>query len=558
MEETIESHVTRCLELFGNAVDAFKTSTDDPPAYFNRGVRDEQTRFKVWSGNIGAHRTGTGSLDHRLRDSSNIRKQVVSLLRDLSGLLEDAIALVTGQETPWDQLSDDEGVVLGEDAEDSDSPDTELEQISIDVTDVVNCLLRLSVAIRDPAPHDRFVASDVADTFHYEQLDIQHVCSKFGSIDSWLAERLGKANTRRRQFFKYREGNRMKASHDLGNAKTAVPSLPEHPKGELRVEDNCSDSGISQTSYASSTGDIEQRRVPPLPTQTSEAPFECPFCYMMIAVADESSWSHVGRHQEQLALFALPGLESNIESGSDDEEAWDVESMEARSDYSEMYRNEDAPKQNPPSTSSPRDIPPPPKSPNHGWQNKYFLPRDGIRPEVIKGHICHQLGSDALVTLGIYKRGQVTKGYYIKSNRILTSRECNDSNEACSRAGSDGTPFSPPRFSWDDQYSPDPANIVQYYPAPAQYYTDPAQYYTDPAQYYPNPDNDRVRITGHHDGPEDSALRVASFVREGHGDAVASHRSLEARGEELKKNKKKKDRARTAIEEFDNAYGSAS
>ncbi|RTE71763.1 hypothetical protein BHE90_013834 [Fusarium euwallaceae] len=554
MEETVESHARRCLQLFSKAVDASKASTDDPPAYFNRGVRDEQTRFKVWSGNIAAHRTGTGSLDHRLRDSSNIRNQVVNLLRDLSGLLEDAIAIFTGEETSWDQLSGDEDVVLGEDAEDSDSPDTELEQISIDVTDAVNCLLRLGVAIRDPAPHDRFVISDSADTSHYEQFDIQHVCSKFGSIDSGLAERLGKAITRRRQFFKYREDNR------IGDGETAVSSLLEGKLGASQIsglpvpEDNCSDSEISQTSYASSTGDVEQRSVPPLPTEASEGPFECPFCYMMIAVGDESSWkshvyrdlrpyvclekdcmrpdkefsrrrqwmdhvkqnhwkvypcpfscqltftsnsecmehvsqshagagtlqelaamislsqqpldirsgiscpicgvnlnsaqqyqSHVGRHQEQLALFALPDLESDDEFDLYDDDLSDFESIEARSDNDllssypnantvrsdsfEADQNQHVPIEEPPSTSSALEIPDHPEVPNYGRRNEYFAPLDDIDQEVITTDICHHLGKDAVVRPGQYENpqtGQVTQGYYITSYRNLTTAMIED------------------------------------------------------------------------------------------------------------------------------------
>lgn len=304
MEESIASHVTRCLALFSTAIDASGTSAASSEASFNRRVRDEQTRFKVWSGNIGAHRTGMSSLDHRLRDSSNIRNQVVNLLLDLDGLLEDAIAIINGEEPSWDQISSDGGVFLGQGSEDSDSPDTELEQISVDVADVVNCLLRLSVAIRNPAPHDRFVETHSTDTSHYEPFDIEHVYSKFRSIDPGLAERLGKAISRRRQFFKYREAHRMKLSHGLiyhylGDAETIASSLPEHLKdkiGASRIsrlpvfEDNYSDAGVSQTSYATSAADTEQRRVPSLPAEASKGPFECPFCFMIIAVTDRSAW----------------------------------------------------------------------------------------------------------------------------------------------------------------------------------------------------------------------------------------------------------------------------
>ncbi|WAO97151.1 Hypothetical protein NCS54_01486500 [Fusarium falciforme] len=184
--------------------------------------------------------------------------------------------------SPWDQISSDGGVFLDQDVEDSDSPDTELEQISMDVADVVDCLLSLSVAIRNPAPHDRFVESH--------------------SIG--LAERLGKAISRRRQFFKYREAHRLKLSHGLdyhylGDAETIASSLPEHLKDKSRtgqisrlpvLEDNYSDAGVSQTSYATSAADTEQRHVPPLPTEASKGPFECPFCFTIIAVTDRSTW----------------------------------------------------------------------------------------------------------------------------------------------------------------------------------------------------------------------------------------------------------------------------
>lgn len=45
-------------------------------------IIDEFGRFKVWSSNIGAHRSGRSSLDYRLRDASHIQKRVLELLED--------------------------------------------------------------------------------------------------------------------------------------------------------------------------------------------------------------------------------------------------------------------------------------------------------------------------------------------------------------------------------------------------------------------------------------------------------------------------------------------
>ena len=310
MEKPISSHVGQCLDLFSTTTDASEKSPEDPVTQsLLQNIKDEQTRFKVWAGNIGAHRLGMSSLDYRLRDASHIRKQIFRLLDDLSTLLEDAHAIIDGEEVPWDQVSGEQDLAAGEDLEEEDdSPDTELGQISDDVADVVNCLLRLSVAIRNPAPHDRFIQSTATDTSHYEPFDIEHVRSKFGSISPRLAERLGKAISQRRQYFKYREAHHMKLSHGLDQhnqadkddpPQTIASSIPDHLKDKLNLnnngqaallEDDRSDTGASLTSYASSNPTSEQRRVPPLPEEAAKGPFQCPFCYMIIIATNRSSW----------------------------------------------------------------------------------------------------------------------------------------------------------------------------------------------------------------------------------------------------------------------------
>ncbi|KAL3954008.1 hypothetical protein ACCO45_011964 [Purpureocillium lilacinum] len=252
------------------------------------------------------------SLDYRLRDSSHIRTHVIRLLQDLDELLEDALAIVGGYEFPWDQISDvkattdqhegtaeiaDKGISVMDpnwspSSNEEDSTESELDQISVDVVDVVNCLLRLN-------------------TSHYELFDIRHVQSKFNDIDAILAERLGKAISRRRQYFKYREAHHMKLSRGLdlhraadatttaGSAdpQTVASSIPQQLKGGsdpmdglLVFSEDRSDSGHTQTSYASSAAGKEEYRIPPLPTAASIGPFECPFCYRIITATSTASW----------------------------------------------------------------------------------------------------------------------------------------------------------------------------------------------------------------------------------------------------------------------------
>jgi hypothetical protein len=306
MAESISSRVARCLALFRDLVDPPDGAELDFPDGVVLQMIDEQSRFKVWSGNIGAHKTGMSSLDYRLRDASHIKSQVINLLKDLGQLVEDASAIARGQQTPWDQ--DELGEDDFADSDSDESPDTELGQIAVDMADVVNCLLRLTVSIRNPAPHDRYTQAKSTDASHYEPFDIQHVRSKFDDIEPWLADRLGKAISRRRQYLKYRHSHHEKLSHGLDEAElgaskaledqTVASSIPSHLK-EGRVSstqaqpvltDDASDAGMSQTSYATSMATLDRLTIPPLPEEAHAGPFQCCLCYMMIVVRDRAAW----------------------------------------------------------------------------------------------------------------------------------------------------------------------------------------------------------------------------------------------------------------------------
>ncbi|KAL7936009.1 hypothetical protein V8C35DRAFT_296599 [Trichoderma chlorosporum] len=309
MEEgSIAKSVRGCLELFQalSSISSSLSNTSDQAALM--AIAEEEPRFKVWSGNMGAHSTGRRSLQYRLRDASHLQNQVLALLKDLSELLEDCSDILQGRKVPWDQVEDDKILadeldLLEDDSNDSELPTTEMEQIASNVPDTINCLLRLSVAIRNPAPHDRFVAAVPIDESHYESFDIQHVQAKFPKIDSFLAQRLGKAISRRRHYFRYRESHHSKLSHGLDlidqadGKSTIASSIPGYAKDtgmnnalSAINEDAVSDSGISQTSFASSVADTEGIRIPPLPKSAESGPFECPFCYMIIIAANRTSW----------------------------------------------------------------------------------------------------------------------------------------------------------------------------------------------------------------------------------------------------------------------------
>jgi len=331
-----------------NATASSLASSSVPSPDSEVKLEDEMTRFKMWCGNLGAHQTGPPSLDHRLREAPHLHDQVIRLLRDLTESLDNVLSVVDPANHPQDNPDATTEAFPSEDSEsfpegldDTDSEDSFSETSSTspistlydDIKVPVDCLLRLSVAIANPAPHERhrkLGAGKEADVTFREKFDVDYVKDKFPGIAPDLAEALGKSITRRRQFFKYREAHHTRLAEGLetttpniavqeGNQthddtgrteivpQTVASSLPGHlrsltevdPRAGIIDEDLRSDTGISQTSYATSAGFIQDMlsgqtpppplRVPPLPAAAESGVFECPLCYRMITASSPSA-----------------------------------------------------------------------------------------------------------------------------------------------------------------------------------------------------------------------------------------------------------------------------
>ena len=50
---------------------------------------EETGRFRVWAENVGVHRQDKVSLDHRLREASDVRSMVLQLMSDLKRFLNE-------------------------------------------------------------------------------------------------------------------------------------------------------------------------------------------------------------------------------------------------------------------------------------------------------------------------------------------------------------------------------------------------------------------------------------------------------------------------------------
>lgn len=298
--------VSICLRAFSEVKTCFSQADDRIKAKIPaEAIADESGRFRLWVGNSAAHRTGRSSLDHKLREASHIRTQVVDLLENVGMVLKAINDIVQGERISWEDLSDSgsDDIGITDQVANNDTLDTELAQLLSSLAEINTCLMRLSIAIRNPAPHDHFKASARFDISHYEPFDLRHVEGKFPALAPFLAIRLGRAISRRRQYLQYREGHRARLGEGLDTEPeqsvdvdgTIVSSLP--PDLKLDTDDlllNTSESNddlISETSYASSNNDPAKLRPPPLPERArDEKPFECPLCYRFTSVSNTRAW----------------------------------------------------------------------------------------------------------------------------------------------------------------------------------------------------------------------------------------------------------------------------
>jgi hypothetical protein len=315
---SVATHVQHCLESFDRACINLTKAEPRVHSKLPSGTIDiTQGRFRLWVGNMGAHRRGRASLDYKLREASHIRDRVIELLKNLEDVLREAVEIITEERVPWEDLSDSESDTSGNSTEQSEEGSkTELMQLASNITEINNCLMRLSLAIRNPAPHDQFKESTQIDSTHFEEFDVRHVQDKFPEAEEYLVLRLGKAISRRRQYLRYRERHNERLqdpgalSEETGS--TVASSIPAAAKvitytNPLTESDYYEDTP-SQTSYASSNNDASKLRPPRLPENGQDGnPFVCPLCFRFTSTPHSTGWyKHVYRDLQPYVSIDRP------------------------------------------------------------------------------------------------------------------------------------------------------------------------------------------------------------------------------------------------------------
>lgn len=87
----IASKVGECSRNFSKVIKGLEENQSFAAQLSPAALKDEFDRFKLWIGNIAAHRKGQRSLDYRLRDSIYLRDRVLELLASMQGALSDGI-----------------------------------------------------------------------------------------------------------------------------------------------------------------------------------------------------------------------------------------------------------------------------------------------------------------------------------------------------------------------------------------------------------------------------------------------------------------------------------
>jgi len=240
---------------------------------------------------------------------------------------------------------------------------TAFEECLIDIAHFITCLYKFSIATQNPTPRDRLEKCSKIDMSHYEVFDIQHLAEKFPAAreHDYLIQRLGRANTKRRQLLKYYDqhhekiaghGDTAAEAHDQrddaseantannaseANTATAATGMTRTdttvstyvPRGDFEAVDMDSidtrsesgfsqssdaDSDFTQTSYASFTGGMGSLRVPD-PPEGYDVHLQCPYCFTLMVVENRLSWMYAiskahHRHSQWLTIVATAGMYS--------------------------------------------------------------------------------------------------------------------------------------------------------------------------------------------------------------------------------------------------------
>ena len=261
---------------------AIETQTDN----ICERLSDALGRFKLWAGNIGALHKGRSSLDARL-GNSRIAQDTRTLLEELQESLE-----------YLNEPTED----FGHDANERDLDGEVISDLLESINMTITMLFKTSALIRHNPERDPWKRILSLPPWHSGPM-IDNVLQKCPKLESrqWLASRLGLANSRRRQFFQYREEHVDKLAkaleEDAAPSETVPTTFVENANIVLEPRDEPEDDARLDTTLATMFGaGVETKMTVPPPPDHDRHDVECTLCRNIITVKTRRAWKkHVYR-----------------------------------------------------------------------------------------------------------------------------------------------------------------------------------------------------------------------------------------------------------------------
>lgn len=216
--------------------------------------------------------------------------------------------IVTGDEPNRDLHEDSDSD--GEHSNADDAPDDEAEMILEVIAECLRSLFRIAVLVRQASPQDRFRrAMQHAELAFPDSFDIEHVEQKHPKIAHrqearWLAQRLGSAIAKRRQFIKYCRDHKARLGAD-NEIERGLDSRTEllSSKATMFLKERYLDAELLSANAeevddavslmtATTTFDADNLlRLPRLVDLSLDGqPFECPICFTLQKFVHEKAW----------------------------------------------------------------------------------------------------------------------------------------------------------------------------------------------------------------------------------------------------------------------------
>ncbi|KAI1502966.1 WD40-repeat-containing domain protein [Biscogniauxia marginata] len=312
-----------------------------------RDVQQIQERFDQWAGNLGALQSTKSrlSLEHRLRNSPFTKNAIRKMLMDLHDSVQTAADIAVGKRS-----NRTAGPIIGSgtnlaeydiSSSDSDSAisstssignytqaaglTSEIQELMSAIKLGLDNLFKASVFIRKFAPKEKRQRASNTKPFD-NRADVMHIKDRYPVVTKKnvaLVTRLGEANARRRQYFKYRRdhndrlsrpdtegdvsesGSKLhlqsrpvdkssKLTKSISSEQTKPSLLAETEATELVVDplaevqlSSLLDAPSAQSVVSFATSVIESSEdnlsFPPLPAEAqNNYSFLCPYCMMVV------------------------------------------------------------------------------------------------------------------------------------------------------------------------------------------------------------------------------------------------------------------------------------